>query len=518
MAYLHRLIFALLLFLISVQASALEPNWTWRPHGGGSSYSSGDACVSALENSWRNQYPQYVSCASFAHSSGVENGAPWSMVEYGGCAGGFSLCWGSDPVCPAGYKLEGLQCIEDGPKQCAQGSELVDGQCVCKPGYIQGDGACYPDPDKACAGLSQWCTDKKGFSTLFKGKGQSADFFCHAAEKFIAGAGGGSSWEPEFPGCSKGCMVISGGTTVSVKDDGGQWWTEGTGKYVGSVCNPDVVNKLNEGTPEEKEVTPPGTKDPGKCNGQPGTVNGVAVCLPYGEAEGDKKTNTTVNSDGSKTKTETVTKCNGGQCTTTTTTTNIDKDGNISGGGSSTSTVPQGDYCARNPASAVCKALDPSKPPGSGTGGTGGTGSGDGGGGDDDTDKSSFGGSCGGGWTCEGDAIQCAVAREQHKRACELFEDRDNDAYRLYEKERDKEGSVLGSLKGNKDIDVSQYVNDRDDFIGSGSCPADKVIQFSYGEVTVPYSRLCPYLEMLGTVLIICAGIAGARIITRRDS
>lgn len=407
-------------------------------------------------------------------------------------------------------------------ERCPAGSSDVGGACKCDSG-VESGGQCSGgsgggDADK-CNGLQQWCTDKKGFSTLFKGQGQSADFFCHAAEKFIAGGGGGgSSWEPEFPGCEKGCMVIAGGTTVSVKDDAGQWWTEGSGKYVGSVCDPNVINKLNEGTPDEKEVTPPGTKDPGKCNGQSGTVNGVAVCLPYGEAEGDKRTDTTVNPDGTRTKTETVTKCDGSRCTTTTTTTKTDQNGNVSGGGSSTSTVPQGDYCARNPASSVCKALDPSKPPGSGAGGTGGTGSGDGGGGDDDTDKSSFGGSCAGGWTCEGDAIQCAVAREQHKRACELFEDRDNDAYRLYDKERDKEGSVLGSLKGNKDIDVSQYVNDRDDFIGSGSCPADKVIQFSYGEVSIPYSRLCPYLEMLGTVLIICAGIAGARIITRRDS
>ncbi len=129
-----------------------------------------------------------------------------------------------------------------------------------------------------------------------------------------------------------------------------------------------------------------------------------------------------------------------------------------------------------------------------------------------------FGGNCVAGFSCEGDALLCAIAKEQHKRSCELLEDKDNDAYRLYDKEKNKEGPVLGDLKGNKDIDVSQYVNDRDDFIGSGSCPADKVIPFSYGEVTVPYSRLCPYLEMLGTVLIICAGIAGARIITRRDS
>lgn len=501
MAYLHRLIFIFI---------AIVPFWARADFGrpatylfNGKSYPDAAAACKAVDPSYPPAMGVEPSNSSAeTHWTGmclrpdIDSGAPANVGSH----------------CP---DIAGRTRVARTPGPIA-GRGVTLGTDICNYSGSDPDGG--PGDNEKCNGLQQWCTDKKGFATLFKGKGQSADFFCHAAEKFIAGGGGGgSSWEPEFPGCEKGCMVISGGTTVSVKDDGGQWWTEGTGKYVGSTCDPNVINKLNEGTPDEKEVTPPGTKDPGKCNGQPGTVNGVAVCLPYGEAEGDKKTDTTVNSDGSRTKTETVTKCNGGQCTTTTTTTKIDKDGNVSGGGSSTSTVPQGDYCARNPASAVCKALDPSKPPGSGTGGTGGTGSGDGGG-DDDTDKSSFGGSCAGGWTCEGDAIQCAVAREQHKRACELFEDRDNEAYKLYDKERDKEGSVLGALKGNKDIDVSQYVNDRDDFIGSGSCPADKVIPFSYGEVTIPYSRICPYAEMLGTVLIICAGIAGARIITRRDS
>ncbi|WP_353175038.1 virulence factor TspB C-terminal domain-related protein [Delftia acidovorans] len=351
------------------------------------------------------------------------------------------------------------------------------------------------------------CSDRKGWLSEFRGSG-SGEFFCHSPDNYTSGGP-----VEAFPGCSRGCM-LSAGTTVTVKDDAGKTWTTGSGRYVGSTCSPDVINKLNEGTPEEKEVTPPGAKDPGKCNGQPGTVNGVTVCLPYTQGTGDEKTNVETRPDGSKTETTSKTTCTGSTCSTETKVTTKDPSGNTTGTTTTVTQTPKDDYCARNPGSGVCKALDPSKQPGTGTGG--GTGGGDDD--DDDGDKGSFGGSCSGGWTCEGDAIQCAIAKEQHKRSCELFEDRDNEAYKLYDKERDKEGSVLGSLKGNKDIDVSQYVNDRDDFIGSGSCPADKVIQFSYGEVTVPYSRLCPYLEMLGTILIICAGIAGARIITRRDS
>lgn len=421
---------------------------------------------------------------------------------------------GNDCICKSGFAELGGQCIpDDGGGQCVVGAEKVDGKCQCKDGYKQELGGCYPDKDKACAGLADFCSGRQGWAAQFRAPGQSADFVCQAAENF--NSGGGST--PAFPNCSKGCMLTTG-TTVAVKDDAGKWHTTGSGKYVGSTCDPNVINKLNEGKEDEKEVTPPDSKDPGKCNGQSGTVNGVAVCLPYGEAEGDKTTKTETNSDGTRTRTDTKTTCTGSTCTTETKVTKIGPDGNSTGGSTTVTQVPKDDYCSRNPGSSVCKALDP-KGPGGGSGNGSGSGSGNGSGdGDDDEDKSSFGGSCSGGWSCEGDAIQCAIAKEQHKRACELFQDTDSEAYKLYLKERDKEGSVLDGLKGNKDIDVSQYVNGGDDFIGGGSCPADRKISFSYGEVSIPYSLICPYISMFGVVIVVCAGIAGARIITRRDS
>ncbi|MPT53179.1 EB domain-containing protein [Delftia sp.] len=419
---------------------------------------------------------------------------------------------GDECVCKAGFAELGNQCVPDtGGGECVANAVKVDGQCDCKAGFKRQLGGCFPDEDAPCAGLGDFCSGRQGWASQFRSPGQGADFVCQAAENF--NSGGGST--PAFPNCSKGCLV-STGTTVTVKDDAGKSYTTGNGKYVGSTCDPNVINKLNEGKEDEKEVTPPDSKDPGKCNGQSGTVNGVSVCLPYGEAEGDKTTRTETNSDGSKTRTDTKTTCTGSTCTTETKVTKIGPDGNSTGGSTTVTQVPKDDYCSRNPGSSVCKALDP-KGPGGGSGNGSGNGNGNGDG-DDDEDKSSFGGSCSGGWSCEGDAIQCAIAKEQHKRSCELFQDTDNEAYKLYAKEKDKEGSVLDGLKGNKDVDVSQYVNGGDDFIGSGSCPADRKISFSYGEVTIPYSSLCPYISMFGVVIVVCAGIAGARIITRRDS
>ncbi|MBK0112819.1 MULTISPECIES: hypothetical protein [unclassified Delftia] len=235
------------------------------------------------------------------------------------------------------------------------------------------------DPDgtgnnEACKGLEDFCSDRKkqGWNAIFRAPGMGAEFVCHAAEN--ANSGGWS--EPAFPGCSKGCMV-STGTTVSVQDDAGKWYTTGTGSYAGSTCDPNVINKLNEGKEDEKEVTPPDSKDPGKCNGQAGTVNGKDVCLPWSGAEGDNKSETKKNPDGSTTKTDTKTTCTGNSCTTTTTTTGKDSSGNTTGTTTTSTTTTKDDYCSKNSGSSVCGALDPSKKPGTGTGGgSGGSGSG----------------------------------------------------------------------------------------------------------------------------------------------
>lgn len=375
MRLVYRLICALLLLLCMQHASAVEPTWTWRPYGGGNAYSNSGSCVSDIIAAHKRSYPDTGACYTYTNVSGLISGVPWAGFEVGGCGSGGTACIAENPVCPAGYKLEGLQCIEDGPKQCAQGSELVDGQCVCKPGFVQGDGGCFPEKDKPCAGLEDFCGDRKkqGWNAIFKAPGAGAEFVCHSAEN--ANSGGWS--EPAFPGCSKGCMV-STGTTVSVKDDAGKWYTTGTGSYVGSTCDPNVINKLNEGKEDEKEVTPPDSKDPGKCNGQAGTVNGKDVCLPWSGAEGDNKSETKQKPDGSTTKTDTKTTCTGNSCTTTTTTTGKDSSGNTTGTTTTSTTTTKDDYCSRNSGSSVCGALDPTKKPGTGTGGGSGSGSGSG--------------------------------------------------------------------------------------------------------------------------------------------
>ena len=289
-------------------------------------------------------------CGGIEGWTGFADGPICNKYKPGVGVAGPAGTWFEKLSCPKGQKLEGRECVSDGSG---------------------GDGGNVD----ACKGLEDFCSDRKkqGWNAIFRAPGMGAEFVCHAAEN--ANSGGWS--EPAFPGCSKGCMV-STGTTVSVQDDAGKWYTTGTGSYAGSTCDPNVINKLNEGKEDEKEVTPPDSKDPGKCNGQAGTVNGKDVCLPWSGAEGDNKSETKQNPDGSTTKTDTKTTCTGNSCTTTTTTTGKDSSGNTSGTTTTSTTTTKDDYCSRNSGSSVCGALDPTKKPGTGTGGGSGSGSGSG--------------------------------------------------------------------------------------------------------------------------------------------
>ncbi|CAM4988760.1 unnamed protein product, partial [Rotaria socialis] len=105
-----------------------------------------------------------------------------------------------------------------------------------------------------------------------------------------------------------------------------------------------------------------------------------------------------------------------------------------------------GTGCTKVDGLVVC-ASSPSV--GSTTGGTtGGTGSGSGNG-------SNFAGSCSGGFQCSGgDAIQCAIAKEQYTRNCELFDDDANPLAEFYYSERNKEGSQSDKLPGNETVNV----------------------------------------------------------------
>ncbi|MFJ5447005.1 virulence factor TspB C-terminal domain-related protein [Methylobacillus methanolivorans] len=179
----------------------------------------------------------------------------------------------------------------------------------------------------------------------------------------------------------------------------------------------------------------------------------------------------------------------GSQPTVTETTTNPD--------GSTTSTSePQEAYCQKNPNAKVCKDAD--KEEGKGT----------------------WGGGCGS-WECEGDAANCAMARKIHQDRCDdvegmqQFENAATQGQRLLHGENDEDVTAYLNREGdgNRTVNVGSLVSDAGPYSFGASCISD--VQFSIGghSVSVPFSKICPYLEMIGYFLLAAAYLAALRIV-----
>lgn len=227
-----------------------------------------------------------------------------------------------------------------------------------------------------------------------------------------------------------------------------------------------------------------------KCkNGYTGMLNGVEVCVNKVPDTGvnPNGTTTTTTNDGTNTtttQTSSDTKCEKGVCTTTTSTTttvtNNSTGTSTTNTGTGTTTENQSDYCKKTPSAKLC-------------GGSGGSGDGEG------DSGSSFTGSCKSGFQCEGDAIQCAIAKEQHQRNCKLFDEKTSDpAYQAAVDGTDEQSA--DKLKSEaQQVSVGSF--DSTGFGWGSSCPADPSIPLNFGgisaEFSIPFSRICGPLGIL---------------------
>lgn len=321
------------------------------------------------------------------------------------------------------------------------------------------------------------------------------------------------SYAGEYPGygggyCIGGCSYDLHGSE-SYDKKSGMSAAVGSMKPTGGTCsstkNP-VTGDPSVNTADPSTVPPPSSPNPSGCasGGVPykGTVNGKSVTV-CGSATKTSTTDST-QKDSSSTRTDsggttsgsgsetttTKTTCADGKCTTTTTKTDSVNGGASAPGGSQgsqteTKTESQADYCKDNPTQPICK---------------------------EDGD-SSFGGSCGA-FNCDGDAIQCAIAREQHQRNCQLFEDR-TPMTEIGEGAAGA-GNRPSDHPGNNpdDIDVGARMAGvaRENPFGDG-CPRDFDLAVMGNVVTVPLSNACDVLKLMGEIAVAFAFIAGARIV-----
>lgn len=292
-----------------------------------------------------------------------------------------------------------------------------------------------------------------------------------------------------FDGCNNGCaMVLSSGwydKTANV--------TWGSWAQSGFSCTAGTPSVLTSNDPKVQAAKQCAA---GTC---PGTVNGQSVCVPCDKtkqtessssttsasttASGATSSTTTTGSESGTARTE----CEDGQCTTTTTTTTTGANGDKTDK-TTTTTEPQSDYCTRNPKAEVCKGTE-----------------------------SSWGGSCGA-FTCDGDAVQCAQAKAGWELACGLKVDETNPLIGVGQQATaggDRPADHPGNQANTIALDLSSRLSSVPLFGTSGDCIADKSITFMGKGYTLPFSKWCPYLNILGSAFLAACYLAAAFIIFR---
>lgn len=406
-----------------------------------------------------------------------------------------------EQVCQYGYNSQNMVCLRsDGTfgsavyrvyeLLCPANSHEANSACACNTGYVEDASAtsCVAEPVRdPCELLADMCSGSQGMSTNFSlpGRKTGVSFTCMAPTAI--------GTNDPLPGCTKGCMAQVGGFTTAFQDNAGSWVTQGTAKYSGGTCDPSVINDLNaESDPEYEPEENPKTSDKpdSSCpNGFKGTVNGVSVCVPPKASSGVTEMESKDNGDGTKTDSKTEVKCENGQCevTKTSTTTNT-QTGSTVNSSSVTTTVDKATYCSQNKTAGACKNEK----------------------GENEDGNGSFGGTCDAGFTCKGDAVMCAMAKEQHKRNCEMLgEDKDPASF-FNQVKNGTDSKSAEALKGEaQQINISTQL----DMSGSGlsrSCPADPRIDLPFAgkSFVIPFSAICPTLKTMSDVALMITALS----------
>lgn len=287
--------------------------------------------------------------------------------------------------------------------------------------------------------------------------------------------------------CYGGCIAqFYGSYPVARALVGGKYRYFGKGYYetTGSQCTAGAP----QGKPGLSDV-PPSSCGEGQVLGQ---FNGADMCLDGGTGEPTNPneptppqtdtttTTTTNNADGSTTTTQTTTRPDGSQTIIRTTTAPDGSKNSTTEERQAPDEDPKKSFCEENPEAGLCQ-------------------------------KSDFAGGCGG-FNCKGDAIQCAIAKEQHRRNCTLFDTTTalSDLGNQLASGADPEAVQHPALASNRQVfDLSSSINTSKQY--AGSCPADRTITVMGQSIAIPLSTLCSYFEMFGNVMIALALLGAAR-------
>ena len=526
MANLLRLIALYLCFCASVFAFPMSNQYGVSANPGPTFSSAGAACAAAVSV-----------MVSQGHFAGVSGAYAESGKDSGFCKGavtsasgeiftdfGYAV-WGVTKACPANanpdgqggcicatnYEEKNGQCVKKNP--CPAGQHEEGGMCVpdsCPTGQVLVGGVCVPNPDKCPDGSEKVngecpkCT--KGEEKNLSATGNMPTAFCHNGCTYASGpppfpmvctpggSAGGGHCEMTYYGTGDACngapSLPSGGNTGGGDNGGGNTGggntgggntgggntgggntggggggggkgpggNTGTGGAGGGGSGGNTGSGGDGGNTggDKPSISGTDTDGDGKC--PPGTYKSKGKCYP--------NENVTTDPDGTG-------KCPAGYT----------KKDNLCIGNKPLPDDSEGDdFCKKNPSLDICKT-------------------------------GAFGGTCKTNFKCDGDAVQCAMAREQHIRNCQLFETQTDESL-LYDSVKNLKGDQTGKLEGNETVNIGSLIN-TSDALGGGSCITDLNITVWGSAISLPISQICPYLAMLGNVLVAVSMLLAARIITR---
>jgi hypothetical protein len=261
-------------------------------------------------------------------------------------------------------------------------------------------------------------------------------------------------------------------------------------KLTGQTCE-------GTGKPEDNGAPPP--IDPCYSQGKKtGEINGVTVCGEDVPITKDQSTTTkpgeTTSSSSSdpdnpgpgESKESSKTTCIGDKCTTVITTTTCDDQGNCTGT-SKTTEQGKGQYCEKNPNDASCQI---------------------------------------GKWTandcktapvCQGDAIQCAQAREIKELKCAMITEPEDDVYKLGKllAEGGQDPAYDPNAEENvREVNISEIIAEEAGkrFI-SGQCIQSPTFSIGGRSFTLDVTPFCGFLVAMGYVMVAVASVVAIRMV-----
>lgn len=376
---------------------------------------------------------------------------------------------------------------------CPANSSVSGSSCACTSPYVENAAktACELPPSE-CEKLSGKSAGNRRWDAGagFNNRSSAPHYYC-------------DGWNPAGGGK---CVAVAGNGDAVWTFEDGHWWGTGTAVYTGATASTcDGIggdgNTPAPSTPKTPDGTPPKNPDPGTSAPAPcptgqaaGEVNGTRVCAPTGSdtpkaaQEGTEKKNP----DGSTVKTDTQTKCDGVKCT-------VEKKECTTAAGASTadcktttSTSDQSGFCnkSENGGNKVCQGQGEGTP-------------------------SSFGGTCASGFTAvSDDAVINAMAAETFRQNCKVNPD---DASQVVGKaEAAKTGNQTGSNPNNGSVSIGPGSFDSSNALGAGaSCIADQSVTVLHWTATLPFSKVCSSLDILGLALLAVSSLLAARIVAR---